>query len=299
MKPLRLGIIGLSPGNGHPYSWSAIFNGFDVEAMAECGFPAIPAYLAKQRFPRDAIPCARVTSVWTQDKAISHKIAKAARIETVASTPEEMIGAIDAVLLARDDAENHRHFADPFIKAGLPIYVDKPFAHSVKAAKAFLARQSRAGQIFSCSAVRFAQEMLLSSKDLESIGGVTHISARVPNAWKKYAIHVIDPIIANCGPLHGVENVEVRHFGLDNEATEVAFKWGGGEKTCRIIACGSEPSPISVTYTGQHGTIETNFADSFAAFKAALDVFLKDSVRGRRSHADQILAAINILELGT
>ena len=24
---LKLGIIGLSEGNGHPYSWSAIFNG--------------------------------------------------------------------------------------------------------------------------------------------------------------------------------------------------------------------------------------------------------------------------------
>jgi hypothetical protein len=26
---VRLGIIGASPGNGHPYSWSAFFNGYD------------------------------------------------------------------------------------------------------------------------------------------------------------------------------------------------------------------------------------------------------------------------------
>ena len=26
---LRIGVIGLSEGNGHPYSWSAIINGFD------------------------------------------------------------------------------------------------------------------------------------------------------------------------------------------------------------------------------------------------------------------------------
>ena len=30
----KLGIIGLSPGNGHPYSWSAIFNGYSKEKMA-------------------------------------------------------------------------------------------------------------------------------------------------------------------------------------------------------------------------------------------------------------------------
>jgi len=28
----RLGIIGLSPGNGHPYSWSAIFKGCELIA---------------------------------------------------------------------------------------------------------------------------------------------------------------------------------------------------------------------------------------------------------------------------
>ena len=29
---LKLGIIGISNGNGHPYSWSAIFNGYDTTA---------------------------------------------------------------------------------------------------------------------------------------------------------------------------------------------------------------------------------------------------------------------------
>ena len=32
---LRLGILGLSPGNGHPFSFSAIVNGYDDAAFAE------------------------------------------------------------------------------------------------------------------------------------------------------------------------------------------------------------------------------------------------------------------------
>ncbi len=35
----NLGIIGMSPGNGHPYSWAAIFNGYNKEKMAKCPFP--------------------------------------------------------------------------------------------------------------------------------------------------------------------------------------------------------------------------------------------------------------------
>ena len=54
-KILNLGIIGGSEGNGHPYSWSAIFNGYDPNAINDCAFPSIPIYLSKQKFPDDQI----------------------------------------------------------------------------------------------------------------------------------------------------------------------------------------------------------------------------------------------------
>ena len=131
---LRLGIIGMSEGNGHPYSWSAIFNGFDPEVMATCPFPVIPAYLAKQKFPEDQIPDAEVTHIYTQSPEISAHIAAAARIPNAVNEPEEMLGQIDALLLARDDAENHPKFARPFLEAGVPVYIDKPLALTVSAA---------------------------------------------------------------------------------------------------------------------------------------------------------------------
>ncbi|MDD3926903.1 MAG: hypothetical protein PHT33_09620 [bacterium] len=30
-KDIRLAMLGMVDGNGHPYSWSAIFNGYDRE----------------------------------------------------------------------------------------------------------------------------------------------------------------------------------------------------------------------------------------------------------------------------
>lgn len=298
MADIRLGIIGMSEGNGHPYSWSAIFNGYEPSAMAECGFPGIPTYLAKQVFPQDCIQGARVTQVWTQDSSLSRHISEAAFIDKVANEPEDMIGQVDAVLLARDDAENHRRFAEPFIAAGLPIYVDKPFALSRKAAIDFFALETRPAQIFSCSALRFAREMLLSSQQIESIGGITHISAQVPKSWNKYAIHVIDPILKNCGSMRNIRNVRVRRFGPDGNGTEVAFDWGDGSKTCEIRAFGSEPSAISVEYVGPQGTMSTQFSDSFSAFRSALNLFLNHSVCGKISHSADILESIEILQLG-
>ena len=298
MADIRLGIIGMSEGNGHPYSWSAIFNGYEPSAMAECGFPGIPTYLAKQVFPQDCIQGARVTQVWTQDRSLSRHISEATFIDNVAGEPEDMIGQVDAVLLARDDAENHRRFAEPFIAAGLPIYVDKPFALSRKAAIDFFSLETRPAQIFSCSSLRFAREMLLTSQEIKSIGGITHISAQVSKSWNKYAIHVIDPILKNCGSMENICNVRVQSIGLDGDGTEVAFDWHDGTKTCEIKALGDKSSPILVKYSGPSGAITTQFNDSFAAFKSALKVFIEGSVRGQISNAVAIIEAIEVLELG-
>lgn len=39
-EEIRIAMLGMSEGNGHPYSWSAMFNGYDREKMtAGCPFP--------------------------------------------------------------------------------------------------------------------------------------------------------------------------------------------------------------------------------------------------------------------
>ena len=48
---IKAGIIGISDGNGHPYSWSAIANGFDLELIRKCGYPVISQYLEDKKVP--------------------------------------------------------------------------------------------------------------------------------------------------------------------------------------------------------------------------------------------------------
>ena len=73
---LKLGIIGLSEGNGHPYSWSAIINGYNPKLMKSCGFPVIYNYLSEREFPKDKIRNASVNYIWTQSKQLSNHISK-------------------------------------------------------------------------------------------------------------------------------------------------------------------------------------------------------------------------------
>lgn len=295
MKPLKLGVIGLSPGNGHPYSWSAIFNGYDPIAMEKCGFPVIPRYLEKQRFPEDAIAEAHVTHVWAQDKKIATHIAKAALIETVVDHYTDMIGQVDGILLARDDAETHYKFAAPFLDAGIPIYVDKPLALSVKEARRLLDRQQYPGQLFSCSALRYAKELQLSSADKDQIGHVRHIHATVPKDWDKYAIHVIEPLLLLAGDRGAVERIQTWR---NNDSTTMAVTYSKGLQVL-VSTMGSSSAPLTLRVMGDLGWKDLFFQDTYPAFKGALFEFVQGIIhRDVRIESDFMLEVVSLIESG-
>ena len=292
MTNVRLGILGLSEGNGHPYSWSAIINGYEPKAMAECPFPVIPQYLARQEFPRDALGGASVTHVWADRQEEARHIALAARIPNVVNHPQDMLGAVDAILLARDDAENHLEMARPFLVAGLPVYVDKPVAQTLRDLEAMLALQQRPGQLFSCSALRWAREFDLTPYR-DEIGPVRHIQATTPKSWTKYAVHVIDPILEQLG-LFGVPAEVIR---VAEAPAVVHIRWP--HCTATVTCTGALPSDVRLRVFGESGVRDLIFSDSFTAFRDALRRFV-ESVRdeGHGTPPEELRAMVRILECG-
>ena len=106
-KVLRLAMLGLIAGNGHPYSWSAIVNGYNPEEMARCPYPAIPGYLGAQPAGSVRIPGVQVTHLWTDNPAEAPHVARASLIPHVVARPEDVIGQVDAVMIATDDGTDH------------------------------------------------------------------------------------------------------------------------------------------------------------------------------------------------
>jgi predicted dehydrogenase len=295
MNLLKLGVIGLSPGNGHPYSWSAIFNGYNLIAMEECGFPVIPRYLEKQQFPKDAIAEASVTHVWAQDKKIALHIAKAALIENVVDNFTDMIGKVDGILLARDDAETHYEFAVPFLDAGIPIFVDKPLALSVSEAKKLLRHQQYPGQLFSCSALRYAKEFQLSSADLDQIGRLRHIHAIVPKDWDKYAVHVIEPLLMLARDRGEIKSTQVIR---NEDSTTVAITYSKGLQVL-VSTMGSTNAPLTLRVMGDNGWKDLFFQDTYFAFKSALFEFVQGVIhKDVRIKTDFTLEVIALIEAG-
>ncbi|MDT0649650.1 Gfo/Idh/MocA family oxidoreductase [Autumnicola edwardsiae] len=292
---IRLGIIGMSQGNGHPYSWSAIFNGYNEKAMQNCPFPVIPEYLSAHNFPEDGLShLGKVTHIWTQDIGLSHEVAEASNIEHVVTSLEDMIGHVDAILLARDDAASHYGMALPFLKAGLPIYIDKPIAVTLNEADKLLDAQQYEDQIFTCSSLRFASELMLDREQIDSLGDILHVEGSVPKYWDTYAVHLLEPIITqipNRGELLNVfpfDKNGIRHVFVEWENTSAYIK-----------VTGNAPSPLQIHYFGTKASVQNVFKDSFSCFRGSLKKFVEVvHEKSNNIPRQETLEIVRILEEG-
>ena len=296
MKVIRLGVIGMSPGNGHPYSWSAICNGFNILHMKSCGFPVIPSYLSSHKYPEDFIQDAVVSHVWTQDLNLSRHIAMASNIENVVADFRDMVGHVDAILLARDDASMHLHFLKELLPLGLPVYVDKPLALSIDAAKKILSLQVFPGQVFSCSALRYANELCIDQQRLSTLGALRRIVGITPKNWNTYSPHIIEPIRSFYSSYFDKVIMKEAFQSLD-QVTLRGICASGIE--FELSAMGGSELPIQITLIGEESSATLVFKDSFNAFKLALRHFLDTSCAGIEGiFADDMLETVSLIEAG-
>ncbi|MBI3970231.1 MAG: Gfo/Idh/MocA family oxidoreductase [Chloroflexi bacterium] len=145
--------------------------------------------------------------------------------------PEDLLGKIDAVLIESGDGNVHRERAMPFIEAGVPTWIDKPFTCSTADARALVAA-ARAHRVplLSASAARFdlpVQDVLARRETIgrvlgvdASTGAATH--PRNPGFFH-YAVHGVEAVYALPGA--GCRRVRCVH----HEGTDVAVgEWVGG-----------------------------------------------------------------------
>jgi predicted dehydrogenase len=273
---IRLGVIGMSPGNAHPYSWSCIVNGvFDGDEITAVGYPAVAAYLQANRDTL-GLPDAQVTHVWAQDETISASIAKAASIQHVVQHMEDMIGAVDAVLLTRDDPEQHVAMAKPFIEAGIPIFIDKPLA-STTADLEYFAAQVKAGKfIMSCSSQRYANEIKIVKQDIASLGQLELITAVGKKDWIKYGVHLMEGIFML---VDDIPAKSVQHIGREGQDIVHIEMSNGLQITMHLFMEITGTFQLSVY--GQKGWRLIDIKNSYSMFRDNIIEFIRSVQEGK------------------
>ena len=291
---MKLGIIGGSEGNGHPYSWSAIINGYDEEKMKECVYESIPRYLKENSVELGKIDGVEVSHVWTQSRSETKKIAESTYIKNQCGHWNEMIDQIDALLLARDDSENHIIYAKKFLKRGIPVYIDKPLATTRAKAKEIYNLEMYPGQIFTCSALRYAEEFNLNKATKRDIGVIKRIEAVSIKSWDKYAVHIIEPCMNIAKP-----SGKILKKRLDINEGETKLELIYSDMEMVFETTGMKEGKIAIRIIGSHKTITREFKDPFRSFKKSLTTFV-DGIRKREQKIsrDEVIKVIEIIELG-
>jgi len=269
---IRLAILGSTPGNGHPYSWSAMFNGYDREVMTkECPFAGIPVYLNKQPVETLTIPGAKVTHICCVGDGgfTAEHVAKRSLIPHVVAQPTDVIGHVDAVVIATDIGHEHVNRARPFIEAGLPVFIDKPLTDNAPDLKIFQDWVAAGKAIMSSSSMRYTKEFMPYRISTRELGDLRFASITTPKSWETYGIHALEGIY----PIFGPGFISARNTGtIDRNIVHLKHRCGAD-----IIVVASSDMYGSfgcLQLCGTAGKVQLTSGDTFFAFKTQLEAFI-------------------------
>lgn len=152
--------------DGHVYTYGPLMAPCDLEVYrnnfhSEYFWMIDGCRPEKLRTP--LIPGFRIVKVWDEDPVKAHGVSDLFFGEPKACERlEEVAEDIDAAFIncCNGNGENHLQQAAPFLKKGIPIFLDKPFAATLKDAKAIvrLARKHNA-PLFSASILTYVNEV--------------------------------------------------------------------------------------------------------------------------------------------
>lgn len=268
-----LGIIGVSEGNGHPFSYSSIVNGYSPDGLASSGWPGIYEYVRRRHASEFGLADWKITHAWTQDPDTTKKLCAACNIPHAASEYTDFLGNVDAVIIARDDHEQHFQIARPFLEAGLPTFIDKPLSLDIAELRA-LRPYLESGQLMSCSGMRYSRELDEPRANLATYGRIKLIRGAIVLSWEKYGVHLLEAILS-VTPAHPVS---VQANPAEHFSAIVALDDGA---LIQIDALGEGPPTFHFDIFGTQRIGAFDVTDNFSMFRRMLWEFVT-SIETRR-----------------
>ena len=172
-------------------------------------------------------------AIWGETDEFAQKTAETGKIPRIVKSPEEMIGAIDAVVVDHRHGKFHLPAAEPFLEARLPMFIDKPFSYRLAEGRDFLKRaRARKVPVTSHSSVTFASAFETFRKSLPASEALRVVSTCGPCDLESpyggiffYGIHQVQMLVELAG--HDVQAVSLA--GAAGAPNGVAtFHWKNG-----------------------------------------------------------------------
>ena len=168
----------------------------------------VPSPLVKSKQPQNTlgIENAEVTHVWTDNPEDAKHVAEVAEIENIVSDPKDVIGEVDAVLVATDIGSEHVARCQPFIDADVPIFIDKPLCDNLSDLEIFQKWIDEGKNFISSSAMRYCKEYEPYHQSTHELGDLRYVNVTMAKSWEKYGIHALETVYPIVGP--GFESIQ-------------------------------------------------------------------------------------------
>ncbi len=283
-QPIRIGMLGMTEGNAHPFSWSAMINGsYDPDLMREyCKtlYPSIPDYLGKQPKETLGIPGVKVTHIcftgWAQ-REDAQMCAKINGIPNVVDDPLEMLGQVDAIICATDQGHEHVERCRPFVEAGLPVFIDKPLTDNEEDLRTIVHWYKNGAHLMSSSSMRYLKSLETYFENHYELGKLRYICSPMPKYWETYGMHALESIF----PLLGQGFRWVQNLG-DYTSPMVHLYHESGVHVDMPMGYGMRTTGVAIM--GEGGAVNVGDGDSYYAFKKQLDRFVHFLRTGEADH---------------
>jgi predicted dehydrogenase len=201
LKNLRIGIIGAE--NSHTIGFGKMFN-------------------IDKKFP-----AAEVKYLWGETDEFARNAAEKGNIPHIVKDPGEMLGKIDALIVDHRHAKYHLEAATPFIKEGIPTFIDKPFCYRAAEGEKFLKLAREHGTaVTSYSSIAHSASTFDMKKQVSSLGEIKQVVRSGPVDMDSkyggiffYGVHIVQPLMYMFG--EDIERVRVTREGPNGSANLV------------------------------------------------------------------------------
>lgn len=145
----KVGIIGSD--NSHALAFSRLTN-IKNELTGEYEFPDI-----------------RVTAIYGHDEKKTEEVASEGKIEFIAKNPQDLFGKVDAVMVVFRHGDLHAEYALPFVEAGIPTWIDKPFTIKISDAKKLIEAAEKNNTLLTGgSTCKYAYDVIMLKNSVEN-----------------------------------------------------------------------------------------------------------------------------------
>src|SRR6185369_2575370 len=216
---LRIGIIGCD--TSHVIEFTEILNNPAAKAHVEGG-KVVAAFKGGSK---DISSSASRVEGYTKTLQEKYKV-------TIYDTIEELCRNVDAVLLESVDGRPHLEQVKPVLKAGKPVFIDKPMAGSLRdAATIFRLAAEAKVPVFSSSSLRFAMDTQavrggsIGKLSSVEIYGPCELESHHPDLFW-YGVHGVEGVFT----LMGTGCATVQRGSTPDGKIEVVGTWSDGRK---------------------------------------------------------------------